>query len=54
MTLDLLQDFDSAQYLDNKLTDFFSNFAYALILTGSRLGLLHVILHSSIPELYGP
>ena len=54
MALDLLQEFDSAQYLDNKLTDLSSNFANALILTGSRLGLLHVILRSSIPELYGP
>ena len=54
MALDLLQDFDSAQYLDNKLTDLSSDFVYALISTGSRLGLLHVILWSSILELYGP
>ena len=50
----LLQYFDSAQYPDNKLTALPSSFVhvYALILTGSRLGLLHVILRSSIPELW--
>ena len=50
MTLDLLQDFDSAYYPDKKLTDLSSNFVYALILARSRL--LHVILRSSVPELW--
>ena len=52
MVLDLLQDFDSAQYLENKLTDLSPIFVYALILTRSRPRLLHIILRSSIPEVW--
>ena len=52
MAFDLLKDFDSLQYLENKLTYLSPNFVYALILTRSRLGLLHVIFRSSIPELW--
>ena len=39
MALDFLQNFVSAQYLENKSTDLSPNFVYDLILTRSRLGL---------------
>ena len=42
MAFDLPQDFDYAQYLENKLTDLSLNFVYALILTRLRLALLRV------------
>ena len=43
MALDLLQNFISSQYLENKLIDFLPNFIYAFILARSSLGLMHVM-----------
>ena len=48
MALDLWQNFVTAQYLENKLTDFI----YALILTRSRSGLLHIIFRMFV-QIFG-
>ena len=45
MTYDLRQNFVSAQYLEDKLTEIKPNFKLEFILTSSSLGLLHVISH---------
>ena len=51
LALYLQQNFVSAQYLENKLTEF-HQILYAFILTRSSLGLLPVIFHSFVPELW--
>ena len=44
MALDLCQNLVSAQYLENKLTDFHQIiYIYVFILIRSRLGLLHMV-----------
>ena len=44
MALDLCQNLVSAQYLENKLTDFYQIiYIYIFILIRSRLGLLHMV-----------
>ena len=48
MALDLLQNFDYAQYLQNKLSDFYQILLYAFILTR----LLHIIFRTFVPELW--
>ena len=48
----LSQNFVSAQYLENKLTEFHQILYYAFILTRSTLGLLHVIFRTFVPELW--
>ena len=49
--LDLCQNFVSAQYLENKWTDF-DQTLYYVILTRSRLGLLAVIFRKFVTELW--
>ena len=51
MALDLLQNFVSAQYLEDKLTDF-RQFFSALILTRSSFRLLHDIYDLFVTELW--
>ena len=51
MVLDLCQNCVSAQYVE-QLNRFSPNFIYAFILTRSRLGLLHVIFRTIVPELW--
>ena len=51
MVLDLCQNCVSPQYLE-KINRFSPNFIYAFILTRSRLGLLHVIFRTFVPELW--
>ena len=41
MGLDFYMNFIAAQHPEDLLIDFLPNFAYALILTRTRLGLLH-------------
>ena len=53
MALDSPQIFISAQYLENKLTDFHQLVYIAFILTRSTLGLLHIIFRILVPR-YGP
>ena len=53
MVIDLLQNFVSTQYVENKMTEFHQMLKYALILTRSELGLLHVIVCTFMPS-YGP
>ena len=48
----LRQNFVSTQYLENKLTEFHQILYYAFILTRSKSGLLHVIFHTFVPELW--
>ena len=45
-------NFVSAQYLENKMTEFYQIYIYAFILTWSSLGLLHVIFRIFVPELW--
>ena len=53
MALDWCQNFVSSQDLENELMEFDQNFAYALILTRSRLGLFRVnFFHKFITELW--
>ena len=52
MGLDLSQNLVSAQYLENKLTEFHQILLYAFILTRSSLGMLPVIFHKFVPELW--
>ena len=52
MALDLCQNFVSAQYLENKLTELHQIFIYAFILTRSIYGLLHIIFHRLVSELW--
>ena len=52
MALNLHQNFVSAQYLANYMTYFSPNFIYAIILTRSSLGLLHVIFRKFVLELW--
>ena len=52
MALDLGQNFVSAQYLENKLTEFQQIYIYAFILTRSSLGLLHIIFPTFVPVLW--
>ena len=52
MSLDLSQNFVSAQHNEIKLTDFYQNFIYAFILTRSMFGLLHVIFRIFVLELW--
>ena len=51
MALYLLQNFISAQYLENQLVEFLPNFIYASNLARSSSGLLHVIFCNFLPEL---
>ena len=51
MALGYCQNFVSAQYLGNKLIEF-DQFAYALMLTRARLGLLHVNFHKFTTQLW--
>ena len=44
--------FVSAQYLQNFFYKIYQNFVYALILTLSSLGLLHIIFPKFVPELW--
>ena len=48
----LRQNFASAQYLGNKIGRISPNFIYAFLLTRSNLGLLHIIFHTFVPELW--
>ena len=50
--LSLSCNFISAQYLENKLTICLPYFVYVLILTRSRLGLLHIIFCTFVIELW--
>ena len=52
MGFDLRQNFVSFQYLGNKCTEFHQIYIYAFILTRSMLGLLHIIFHSFVTELW--
>ena len=53
MALDLCQNFVSAQYLENKLTDFHQIlYIYAFILIRYRLGSLHMIFRTFVLVLW--
>ena len=51
MALDLRQNFVSTQYLE-QIDRFSTNFIYAFILTRYSLGLLHLIFHAFLSELW--
>ena len=53
MTLDLCQNFVSAQYLENTST-YFHQILFAFILTRSSLGLLHIDFRTFVPALLVP
>ena len=52
MALDLSQNFVSAQYLENKLTDFHQIYIYAFVLIRSRSRLLHMIFRTFVLDLW--
>ena len=51
MALDLRQNFVSTKYLE-QIDRFSTNFIYAFILTRYSLGLLHLIFHAFLSELW--
>ena len=51
MAHDLRHNFVSTQYLE-QYDRISPNFVYEFILTRSKLGLLHVIFHTFVPELW--
>ena len=52
MALELCQNFVSAQYLKNKLTEFLQILYISFISTRSTLGLLHIIFPRLVIELW--
>ena len=49
MALDFRRNFVFAQYVENKLTEFYPNLYNVFILARSSLGLLHVIFRTFVP-----